>query len=71
MVYFLGICWFDSFQELLKRSDYAIYILKDVYLRFKGQFDIIFSEHQEKSNRFYIITDHSVFYQNYCAGKLF
>lgn len=42
-VFCLGICWFDSFKELLNYSDCNVYVLEDVYLRFKGQFDTIFT----------------------------
>ncbi len=67
----LGICWFDSLKELLKHTDYPVYVLEDVYLRYKGQFDITFSIYKENSDRFYIITDRSIAYQMYMKENHF
>lgn len=64
-MYCLGICWFDSFQELLKHTDCDVCILEDVYLRFKGQFDIILKKNNESLDRFYIVTDRTIAYQEY------
>lgn len=69
-IYCLGICWFDSFQELLEYSNCSVYLLEDVYLRFKGQFDVVFSEYNGNLDRFYIISDRSITYQEYQEGKL-
>ena len=54
-IYCLGICWFDSFREVLSYTNCDVYILGDVYFRFKEQFDNAFSEHSQKSNRFHIV----------------
>ncbi|MGN1155743.1 MAG: hypothetical protein ACI4TK_06165 [Agathobacter sp.] len=64
-IYCLGICWNDSLEELLKHTNCSVYVLEDVYLRFKGQFDTAFSAHKENLDRFYVIADHSIAYQVY------
>lgn len=64
-IYCLGICWDDSFNELLKHAECPVYILEDVYLRFKEQFDNAFCAHKENINRFYIVTDNIVAYRMY------
>ena len=68
-IYCLGICWVDSLTELLKHTNCSVYVLEDVYLRFKGQFDAAFSVYKENLNRFYVITDHSIAYQMYMEEK--
>ena len=68
-IYCLGICWVDSLKELLKHTNCSVYVLEDVYLRFKGQFDVAFSVDKENLNRFYVITDHSIAYQMYMEEK--
>ncbi|MDD6213319.1 MAG: hypothetical protein PUB22_09310 [Clostridiales bacterium] len=68
-IYCLGICWVGSLQELLKHTTCSVYVLEDVYLRFKGQFDAAFSVYKENLNRFYVITDHSIAYQMYKEEK--
>lgn len=68
-IYCLGICWVDSIKELLKYTTCSVYILEDVYLRFKGQFDAAFSLYKENFDRFYIITDHIIDYQVYLEEK--
>ena len=68
-IYCLGICWVGSLQELLKHTTCSVYVLEDVYLRFKGQFDAVFSVYKENLNRFYVITDHSIAYQMYKEEK--
>lgn len=68
-IYCLGICWFDSLKELLNHTNCTIYVLEDVYLRFKGQFDVAFSAHKENLDRFYVITDHIIAYQVYTDGN--
>lgn len=64
-IYCLGICWFDSFEELLEHCDMPIYVLEDVYLRFRGKFDSIFVKHEVDIDRFYIISDHIIEYTKY------
>lgn len=56
--YCLGICWFDSLAELLNNTDIPIYVLEDVYLRFKDSFDSIIIQHKNNVNRVYIVTGH-------------
>lgn len=68
-IYCLGICWVDSLKELLKHTNCSVYVLEDVYLRFKGMFDAAFSAYKENLNRFYIITDRSIAYQEYMEEK--
>lgn len=68
-IYCLGICWFDSLEKLLKHTTCAVYVLEDVYLRFKGKFDIAFLVYKENLDRFYIITDRSIAYQVYMEEK--
>lgn len=53
-LYHVGICWFDSFEELLCRTQLDIYILKDVYQTYMGQFDEIISQDGDME-RFHII----------------
>lgn len=64
-IYCLGICWFDSFEELLEHCDMPIYVLEDVYLRFRGKFDSIFVKHEADIDRFYIISEHIIEYKKY------
>jgi len=66
---FLGICWFDSFSELLYRTDIPVYVLEDVYLRYRGAFDMIFRQHENDQHRFHIVTDHMIEYLNYLEGE--
>lgn len=70
-IYCLGICWVDSLKELLEHTNCPIYVLEDVYLRFKGVFDATFSVYKENLDRFYIITDRSINYQKFKEGKSF
>lgn len=67
-VYCLGICWFDSLTELLNHTQLPVYVLEDVYLRFKGKFDEIFTQHED--NRCFIITDRKIEYRNYLGGDI-
>lgn len=53
----LGICWWESFSELLEHTNSNVYILKDVYLRFQSEFD---SRIQNAKERCYIITDDNI-----------
>ena len=48
----LGICWEQAFKELVQQTDAPIYILGDVYLRFKDFFDNI-----DGGNTFFIIEE--------------
>lgn len=66
-IYCLGICWFDSLTELLKHTQVPVYVLEDVYLRFKGKFDEIFMQHD--GNRCFIIADRKMEYRNYIGGE--
>lgn len=54
-IYCLGICWFDAFREMLRYIDCDIYILEDVYFRFKEQFDVAVSECVQAADRLHII----------------
>lgn len=61
----LGICWFDSFAELLQHTTIPAYLLEDVYLRFRGMFDAILAKHGHECDRFYIVTNRAIPYQTY------
>lgn len=53
----LGICWFDSLCELLFFTEAQVYILEDVYDRFKEEFDkIIFNNNVERKRIIIIST---------------
>lgn len=56
-IYCLGICYFDSLKELLNHTKASVYILEDVYLRFKDDFDTLFGETEGGAKRFHIISD--------------
>lgn len=66
--YCLGICWFDSLRHLMKKRKYSVYVLEDVYLRFREQFDRVFLEADDIPDRVYIITVHCVPYRIYLDG---
>lgn len=66
--YCLGICWFDSLRHLMKKRKYPVYVLEDVYLRFREQFDRVFLEADDIPDRVYIITTHCVPYRIYLGG---
>ena len=68
-IYCLGICWVDSLKELLKHTNCSVYVLEDVYLRFKGLFDDAFSVYKENLDRFYVVTDHDIAYKEYMEEK--
>lgn len=53
--YCLGICWFDSLEELLSHTYFPVYVLEDVYLRFKESFDSIIIQQGTYTNRFHIV----------------
>lgn len=61
----LGICWFDSFSELLLRTNTNVYILEDVYLRFKQYFDMAIMQETQYPKRFYIVSERTVLYHEY------
>lgn len=67
-IFCLGICWFDALSELLAHTDMPVYVLEDVYLRFKEKFDSIFAQHETNIDRFYIITEHKTEYKKYLKG---
>lgn len=67
-IFCLGICWFDALSELLTHTDMPVYVLEDVYLRFRGKFDSIFTQYENNIDRFYIITDHKIEYKKYLKG---
>lgn len=69
-IYCLGICWADSFRELLAHTNCPVYILEDVYLRFKEQFTADFSQHIEDLSRFYIITDRIIAFKTYSEATM-
>ena len=66
--YCLGICWFDSLRHLMEKRNDPVYVLEDVYLRFKEQFDRVFLEADDIPDRVYIITAHCVPYRIYLGG---
>ena len=66
--YCLGICWFDSLRHLMKKRNDPVYVLEDVYLRFREQFDRVFLEADDIPDRVYIITAHCVPYRIYLGG---
>ena len=68
-VYCLGICWFAPFEKILKYTECNVFVLEDVYLRFKGMFDSAFSLYPEKWSRISIITTQRIDYQTYLNGK--
>lgn len=61
--YSLGICWFEALSELLEHTDYKVYILEDVYMRFKGILDNTFSKYD--TSRFFIVSNDIVSYNFY------
>lgn len=68
-LFFLGICWFDSLKEILHYTDLPVYVLEDVYLRFKGMFDMIFKDPLNDKKLFYIVTDRNIEYEKYLEGE--
>ena len=53
----LGICWSDSLLELISHTTADIYILEDVFLRFKSGFDNITKNNPSYAKRFHVIPD--------------
>lgn len=68
-IFCLGICWFDSLTELLDNTDISLYILEDVYFRFKGMFDSVLIKYGNDINRFYIVGEVCTGYKDYLNGK--
>lgn len=56
----LGICWFDSLEELLTHTSYDVYILEDVYFTYRGKFDGIIYRSEALQKRFHIICNRFV-----------
>lgn len=67
-VYCLGICWPGSLDELMKHTEMPVYILEDVYLRFKGLFDTTFAAYLKGNRQLFIVTDQIVPYEKYLAN---
>ncbi len=61
----LGICWFDSFEELLEHCNLPVYIVEDVYLRFRGKFDEILQSEKYDIDRFIIAGEKHIKYAEY------
>lgn len=58
---FLGIGWFASLAELMERTEMPVYILEDVYLRFRGAFDAVIAG-CAGAERVFIVTDRAEAY---------
>lgn len=61
----IGICWSESFAELLVRPVATLYILEDVYLRFRKAFDCAIESNPSSARRCFIIADHKISYFKY------
>lgn len=66
--YCLGICWPGSLDELMKHTEMPVYILEDVYLRFKGLFDTTFAAYLKENRQLFIVTDQIVPYEKYLGN---
>ena len=64
-IYCLGICWPGSLDELMKHTEMPVYILEDVYFRFKGLFDTTFAAYLKGNRQLFIVTDQIVPYEKY------
>lgn len=64
-IYCLGICWPESLDELMKHTEIPVYILEDVYFRFKGLFDTTFAAYLKGNRQLFIVTDQIVPYEKY------
>ena len=64
-IYCLGICWPGSLDELMKHTEIPVYILEDVYFRFKGLFDTTFAAYLKGNRQLFIVTDQIVPYEKY------
>lgn len=67
-IYCLGICWPGSLDELMKHTEIPVYILEDVYFRFKGLFDTTFAAYLKGNRQLFIVTDQIVPYEKYLAN---
>ena len=67
-IYCLGICWPESLDELMKHTEIPVYILEDVYFRFKGLFDTTFAAYLKGNRQLFIVTDQIVPYEKYLAN---
>ena len=54
----LGICWSDTLLELIIHTTAEVYILEDVFLRFKSGFYKIIRDNPHYENRFHVLSDH-------------
>lgn len=64
-IYCLGICWPGSLDELMKHTEMPVYILENVYFRFKGLFDTTFAAYLKGNRQLFIVTDQIVPYEKY------
>lgn len=67
-IYCLGICWPGSLDELMMHTDMPVYILEDVYLRFKGLFDATFAPYAKENGHIFIVTDQIIPYEKYLGN---
>ena len=64
--YCVGNCSLNALTELLKYSNWKVYVLEDVYLNDKEMFDTAFSQHESGIGRFFIVTEQGVvLWQNF------
>lgn len=66
--YCLGICWPGSLDELMEHTDMPVYVLEDVYLRFKGLFDATFAACAKKDRHIFIVTNQVIPYKRYLGS---
>lgn len=55
--YSVGICWFEALSEIVAATDCPIYILEDVYMNYKEEFDKVFCNTKRVDGRFFIINE--------------
>lgn len=67
-IYCLGICWPGALDELMKHTDMPVYVLEDVYLRFKGLFDATFAACAKKDRHLFIVTNQVIPYEKYLGS---
>lgn len=67
-IYCLGICWPGSLGELIQHKKMPVYILEDVYLRFKGMFDEIFSDYSNEEEALFVVTNQIIPYRKYLGS---
>ena len=64
--YCVGNCSLNALTELLKYSNWKVYVLEDVYLNDKEMFDTAFSQYESGIGRFFIVTEQGVvLWQNF------